>query len=355
MGGSGPQIVDVTDLRCPPNSYFTKIKTRSANLVDKIELWCSDGTRREKGGEGGSENPTFECPQGFDQIKFRAGSNIDSIQVRCSNGIWSDRWGGTGGSEIHRSDCYNTQQVLTGLNSIGTRDGKLAAGTDIEKTLECGNRVNCLDDANLFHNECKFRTDNSYKAKLQEYCNRNDTNAKSSGCVTWCDVVGNRNSCTLLADLNDCAKYGIARPDCTRTKINNIISNCEKYKIIQSSVGGTGIYPCNVNAINQLEKECKEYGISLDNCSPDSLENEKNRALDIALKQEAERNAAARYNSTQQSINQVLGISSEPSPTPVPKSKDEDYILYIIIAIIIILLSSSSSLGIGFILMSDQE
>lgn len=344
MGNPPPNLLDVSDLRCPTNSYFTKIRTYTGDMVNKIELECSDGTLLSKGGSEGSKNSRFDCPLGFDQIRFRTGANIDSIQVRCSNGEWSNAWGGSGGTEYHRTDCFNDQKVITGLKSLGTRDNRLAPGTDIDKTIECGNRVNCLDDANLFHNECKFRTDNSYKTKLQEFCNRNDTNAKSSGCVTWCNVVGNSNSCTRLADLNDCTKYGITTPECNRAKINEVIADCEKYKIIQSSVGGTGIYPCNVNYIKQLETECTEYDIPLSSCSPDSLENEKSRMLDIILRQEAEKNAAERYNSTQQSINQVLGISTEPSK-PTPAQKDEDYTLYIIIAIIVIFLFSSSSLG----------
>jgi hypothetical protein len=143
MGGQQSQISDVSDLRCPPNSYFTKVQTRSGGMVDKIELWCKDGTYLSKGKEGGSLNNAFECSQGFDEIKFRAGNKVDSIQFKCSDGRWSDRWGGTGGDEHHIKTCSETQKVIKGLNSIGLREDVLSAGTDISKIVDCGDRVNC--------------------------------------------------------------------------------------------------------------------------------------------------------------------------------------------------------------------
>jgi hypothetical protein len=352
MGGQQSQIQDVSDLRCPPNSYFTKVKTRSGVMVDKIELWCKDGTYKSKGRDGGGENNAFECSQGFDEIKFRTGDKLDSIQFRCSDGRWSDRWGGTGGSETHRKNCSEIQKVITGLSSIGIKENVLSAGTDIDKIIECGDRVNCLDDTNLFHEECKFRTDSSYKTKLQEFCNRNDTNALSSGCINWCR--SNSTSCTRYNDLTDCTKYGITVGDCNRSKIDQTQTLCGKYKIIQSDVGGTGIYPCNINSIKELEKECKDYDINLDSCSPDSLENAKNRGLTIALQQEAEKKAAERYQSTQQSINQVLGITTQPTTT-TPPPVTEDYTMYIIIAIIIIFLSMLSSSSCILLFMSGEE
>lgn len=357
MGGKQSRISDVSDLRCPPNSYFTKVRTRSGHYVDKIELWCKDGTYMSKGRDRGGQNNYFNCSQGFDEIKFRTGDKLDSIQFRCSDGEWSDRWGGTGGGETHRKDCSEKQKVITGLSSIGIRENVLSAGTDIDKIIECGDRVDCLDDANVFNQECTKRTDDTYKEKLREFCNRNDDNARSSGCINWCK--SNSTSCTRYNDLTDCTTFGITVPDCTRAKIDETQTLCKKYKIIQSDIGNTGIYPCNVNSIKELEKECTEYDISLSSCSPDSLENAKDKALTVAIQQEAEKKAAERYNATQQMINQTLGIS-EPSTNPItttpPPVPSEDYTIYIIIIAIIIvfLFMSSSSIGI-FLLMNKEE
>lgn len=352
MGQQQSQISDVSDLRCPPNSYLTKVRTRSGGMVDKIELWCKDGTYLSKGGNGGSLNNDFECSQGFDEIKFRAGVKLDSIQFKCSDGRWSDRWGGTGGDEHHRKDCSEKQKVVIGLNSIGLRENVLSAGTDISRIVDCGDRINCLDDANIFNEECTKRKDGSYNDKVREFCNRNDENAMSSGCINWCK--SNSTSCTRYYDLTDCKKYGITVPDCTRAKIDETQTSCGKYKIIQSDIGNTGIYPCNVNYIKELEKECKEYDVSLSSCSPDSLDKAKDRALTVAIQQEAEKKAAERYNTTQQMIIQTLEPPTKPTKTTSPPVS-EDFTMYIIAIILLVLFMSSSS-GISvFILMNKEE
>lgn len=348
-------IEDVSDMRCGRNSYFTKVKVRSGNLVDQLQLWCKNSnTPITKGDNGGGENALYECPQGFDQIKFRAGSeHIDSIQFRCSDGNWSPRWGGNLGSEYHRTDCSDKNQVIIGLNSIGKRNGILANGTDIDKTIECGDRMDCLDDNNIFNQECTKRTDTSYKEKLREFCNRNDVNAMSSGCINWCK--NNRTSCTRYEDLNDCRTLGITVPECTRAKIDETEGLCLYHKIIQSSVGNVGEHPCNVNSILQLKNECEEYGVSLSSCSPVSLENAKSTALNIAITQEAEEKAAERYNATQQLVVQTLGLSDTPTPTPTPQPVSEDYTTIYIIIVIIFLISLFMSSSTGILLLMKGE
>jgi hypothetical protein len=355
MGPAPSKIQDVEDLKCPPNSYFTKIQTRAGDMVDKIELWCKDGTYKSKGGNGGDLKDAFVCEQGFDEMKLRVGNAIDNLQVRCSNGTWSNKWGGNGGSEYHIKACSDAQKVVTGLNSIGTYENKIATNTEITRIVDCGDRVNCLDDANVFNQECTKRTDGSYNDKVREFCNRNDENAMSSGCINWCK--NNSTSCTRYNDLTDCKTFGITVPDCTRAKIDETQTLCKKYKIIQSDIGNTGVYPCNVNSIKELEKECKEYDVSLNSCSPDSLENAKDTALTVAIQQEAEKKAAERYNATQQMINQTLGISgpaTKPTKT-TPPPISEDYTMYIIIAIILLVLFMSSSSISVFILMNKEE
>lgn len=355
--GQQPGIANVKDLRCPPGRYFTKVKARKGALVDKVQLWCNDGSYFEQGGGGGEETPEFSCDRGFDQIRLRVGNNLDQIQFRCSDGRWSDKWGGNGGSEYLRTNCSDVSKVLTGLVGLGTKDNVIALGSDVERTIECGDRQDCLADANLFHNECKNRKDTAYQNKLEEFCNRNDANANSSNCINWCN--DNRSRCTLLNDLNDCVKYNITRGECNRSRINEIEAECKKYRIIASEVGAAGQYQCNPNSLNKLKSECKELGIE-DSCSPtavdDAMERKLQLDMDERLRKEAQqryedsqKRAAERYAQTQAMIAQTMGVqipkeTQQIEQPTTPTEGESDQQMYIIIAIIIILLLSSSSL-----------
>lgn len=373
MGNAPSGVADIGDMRCPSGKYITKVKTRSGGAIDKLEIWCNDGTYHVKGGGGGNQNDEFSCPNGFSEITARAGdnmkdANVDQLQFKCSDGRWSPRWGGTGGSE-YKKPCDGAQ-VITGLANLGTRNGILAPAGEFSNVVKCDDRVDCLQDANLFDTVCKNKTDTNYQNKVQEYCNRNDSNAKSSDCINWCS--NNVSKCTLLNDLNDCVTYGITRGDCSRTRINDVQAECKKYRLIVSDVGATGMYPCNPNSINTLKKDCTDLEIPLDSCSPEGLEPARDRKLQLELDEqvrkeaeeryaESQRKAAERYEQTQKLIAQTMGVqvpskeSGQSEQQVTPSESESDQQMYIIIAIIIIcLLCSSSLVSVVFLLPSEE-
>lgn len=351
MGG----VTDRKDLRCSTGKYINKIGTRSGWMVDKVELWCTDGSYQKIGGEGGGYNNPFVCDSGFDEIRVKAGEKIDGIQFKCSDGRWSDWWGGQGGAEYKRK-CEDNK-VITGFFGLGTRDNMVAPATEISNILECGNRVDCYNDSNLFHPECKTKSDEQYKQKVANFCNSSDINARSEGCLNWCKE--NSTRCGLLNDLNDCSSLGISRPDCTRQRINDLQNECSKYKIIMSALG-TGEYPCSPNSIIKLKEECKSLGIPDESCSPTEITAEKDRKVQEELVKQSQLQAQQRYEEaqakseekfkqTQALIAQTIGIpiqqklKKEKVVNKISDDSQMSYIIIITIIIFILLLSLSSS------------
>lgn len=218
---------------------------------------------------------------------------------------------------------------------------------------ECGNyyRDYCKESNNLFNPNCQaLKNTNSslYNQLMTEKCNTAE-HYKSSMCMNWCTT--NSDSCTMLKTFDKCAQFKITDPDCTEQKVGEVQNLCKKYKIIESDVGDTGFYPCNLNGIKLLEDDCKNVGMKLDSCSPTALDLEKNR---LELEKSRIQNAK-QFEKTEKTISQVLGITDQPTTTPAPSS-GEDYTIYIIaIIIFIILSSSSSSIGGILVFMGGEE
>lgn len=215
----------------------------------------------------------------------------------------------------------------------------------------CSNiyRDYCKESNNLFNPNCQaLKNTNSslYNQLMTEKCNTAE-HYKSSMCMNWC--TNNSDSCTMLKTFDKCAQFKITDPDCTEQKVGEVQNLCKKYKIIESDVGDTGFYPCNLNGIKLLEDDCKNVGMNLDSCSPTALDLEKNR---LELEKSRMQNAK-QFEKTEKTISQVLGITDQPTTTPRPSS-EEDYTIYIIAIIIFIILSSSFS-GIGGILLFMGE
>jgi hypothetical protein len=344
MGGGPSAIINAKDMRCQPKKYFNKINPRYGSLIDNLRLECNDGQSHDQGGPGGHITKDFFCAQGFDEIKARVGGVVDGMQIRCSDGRWSEWYGGYGGTEQHSKKCADKKQVITGLTSVGTRDNMVMFLNDFNNSIECGDRVDCQADENVFHIECKNRTDDEYKGKMKEYCNRNNENARNSGCIDWCSR--NDRDCVLLNTLNDCQKYGITEGECNSAKVASVNADCQKNGILSTQGMNMG-YQCNLNSLAKFKTDCEELGIDTNICTPDAIQSEKDRKLQRELVEEQQRRADEKYKQTQDMIANMLGGDTNTNiNTNTPKEIDEETetLMYIGIgAAILILLSSSSA------------
>jgi hypothetical protein len=340
----------IRDLRCPPGKYFNKVKTHSGSLLDKLEMWCTDGTYQEAMGPGGGSPYEFDCARGFDEIKIRAGSKVDGMQLRCSDGRWTEWRGGHGGEEKYIKKCADKGQILTALTGVGFQGGVLALANDADRSVECGYRVDCNDDGNVFHTECKSRTDDAYKNKMKEYCNRNNGNARNSGCVDWCSR--NDRDCTLLNTLNDCQKYGITEGECNSAKVVSVNAECQKYGILSTQGMNLG-YQCNPNSLAKFQSDCKDLDIDINACTPDAIQSERDRQQQRAITEKAQMQAAERYAQTQAMIANIVGVpnpstTSSTTTTEIDNNKvqfdpfSEENMLYVAISLLLMSCISSS-------------
>jgi hypothetical protein len=208
-----------------------------------------------------------------------------------------------------------------------------------------------------------------YNTLMKDKCNL-DQFYQSTACIDWCK--NNSTQCTKLNTLQDCRKYGISVSDCTPQRVLEVETDCKKYGI--RSEQGLTVSQCSVAGIKAVTDQCKEYNI-LDICTANTLQDAIDNAvqaatLDVAVKTQEQ--IQKNYDTTQQTISDILNLTEEPSttfapitiatppPTSAPFSMStlgdfdinnigewikENYIITIIIvAIIFLIISSSSSL-----------
>lgn len=347
MGGGGGS--DAKKFDCPTGTYFDRIKVRGGAQVDSVELWCKGGHGSGRvGGDGGDKEKDMWC-DGFNKIEYWGGKYVDSMRLTCADK--DSGWvGGIGGGARDPKTCP-AGQVITSLGTA-VLDGRLTG--DI--THACNYKIDCNNKNNLFRDECKeFKNNDStrYNQLMKEYCNENDTNAKSEGCREWCR--SNSTSCIRLNTLDDCTKYKISDSQCNIQKVGEVQALCKRYNIEQD-LGTRSGWACSEDGVQKFKEECKTYNISEEVCDPTLLADTKANELNKQLAKQSIEVSQEQFGYTQNALSSVLGMTDyTPPPTTKPPSStkeesDDNTMMIIIIVIVILLLLSSSSSGLFFIM-----
>jgi hypothetical protein len=331
---------------CSQGKYFDRIKLRTGDKVDSAELWCKGGIGSGRiGGDGGSDKDMW-C-DGFNKIEYNAGAYIDSMNLICANGNQTGWVGGKGGSPKTPIKC-DPGKVFTSL-SMDIRDGNLAG----EFRASCDYKIDCHNKENLFRDECKElkRNDNTrYQQLMNEYCNENDTNAKSDNCRAWC-VGGSITSCVRLNTLNDCTKYKISDSECNIQKVGEVKALCQSHNIEQE-LGTRAGWACSEESVKLFKEECNTYNIPMEVCDPMLLADTKANEINKQLAKQSIDVSQEQFEYTQNALTSVLRMSNYTppptiKPTTKPVTKPEESEDTMIIVIVILLLS----IGVGMYLI----
>lgn len=191
-----------------------------------------------------------------------------------------------------------------------------------------------------------------YNNLMKDYCNKDETNAKSDTCIDWCK--NNSTECTTLNLQTDCKKYDIS--DCSRQKVIDIQTKCKRYGI--ESEQGLRLYGCTPSGITKFEEECRLAEVDLSLCSPTKLQDAiQNKLAQAQLKAVEEQKQLSQQN-YQETKNTILGLLESETPEETPEEEtsekktsttsNNNTILYIII-ILLILCSLSVSSGFLFL------
>lgn len=241
---------------------------------------------------------------------------------------------------------------VKGKDSSKTKDGKTCEPKFRDPNgTECINvyRPYCEDGSRIVNDESCISLQSSnqslYNTLMKNFCNRSNDNARHSKCIDWCK--NNNSQCTQLNLLSDCTKYGLTDDLCTNQQVVDIQAQCKKYGL--ESEQGLRQYGCNPNAIITFEKECKDYNVNLDACTPISLQDAKVNKINqqtLQLQQSAIQQSQQNFETTRQVITDVLykddTVHSTDFLTDI--STDNSTIIIIIVSLVFLFLLSSSSL-----------
>jgi len=162
FGGSGGGYFEE---KCPEGEYVKAVALRAGSLIDSISIRCTnEGWRNWHGGNGGNYAHKYAAYDRFCGARVRTGSLVDKICLKDnSNTQWCQ--GGNGGSdqgsfEMH-CNSHNKRKVLVGIRG---RSGSL-----VDKIQFLWRHIQCPQ----FYTLRDFNTDANvdYTYKLQYYRN----------------------------------------------------------------------------------------------------------------------------------------------------------------------------------------
>jgi hypothetical protein len=173
---------------------------------------------------------------------------------------------------------------------------------------------------------------------MKNYCNANRSNAQKDICINWCKT--NSTDCTELNLIKDCKKYDL--DICTNQNVIDVQTDCRKYGL--ESEQGLRLYGCNPKGISKFKNECTENNVSLDICTPMSLQDAKQNKFSMAqlkVQESAVKQSEKNYQETKAAIGNVLALSTDEAQSqPQTQKISLEYYISIFIICLCIILSS---------------